>query len=464
MKIIVAGTGYVGLVQAAVCSEYGHEVYAYDVDQDKIEAFSTGQADEIEKFVMEPGLSNIIRETHGKSLFFSTDLNSIIEGTDAIFLCLPTPSNLDGSTNLTYFDAATEELAKIVAKRKDKRRVVIISKSTVPIKTVRRLEDIMKKAGVENFGVASNPEFLAEGTAVDQARRPDRVVVGCDHEDDFKILRRVYSQFVNHVRIKYIETTPETAEAIKYVANTMLLTYISFWNGVGAKLGEKISNVNIDDLRMGVTADDRISTWGSFVSNGAGGSCFGKDIASLIYQLRRLNVSTKMLEASFEVNEYQKVYLVDRAINEAGFKFNNKTVAVLGLAFKKHTNDMRDASSIKVIEAILGKGVSQINAYDPLANESAQQEFDPSKNILFEKIKYFDSAREAVEGTEALFISSDCEEFRGFSRTIEDTVKPPYLIMDGRRMIPDYDELVAKNYTYLAVGSVVKMSQKNDVF
>ena len=463
MKLIVAGTGYVGLVQAAVCSEYGHEVYAYDVDEAKIEAFSTGQADEIEKFVMEPGLSNIIRETHGKSLFFSDDLNSIIEGTDAIFLCLPTPSNLDGSTNLTYFDAATEELAQIIAKRKDKRRVVITSKSTVPIKTVRRLESILEKAGVENFGVASNPEFLAEGTAVQDllnpARRPDRVVVGCDHEADFKILRRVYSQFVNHVRIKYIETTPETAEAIKYVANTMLLTYISFWNGVGAKLGEKISNVNIDDLRMGVTADDRISTWGSFVSNGAGGSCFGKDIASLIYQLRRLNVSTKMLEASFEVNEYQKVYLVDRAINEADFKFNNKTVAVLGLAFKKHTNDMRDASSIKVVEALLGKGVSQINAYDPLANESAQQEFDPSKNILFEKVKYFQSAREAIEGTQALFISSDCEEFRGFSRTIEDTVKPPYLIMDGRRMIPDYDELVAKNYMYLAVGSVVKMSQ-----
>jgi UDPglucose 6-dehydrogenase len=130
MKLIVAGTGYVGLVQAAVCSEYGHEVYAYDVDEAKIEAFSTGQADEIEKFVMEPGLSNIIRETHGKTLFFSNDLDSIIEGTDAIFLCLPTPSNLDGSTNLTYFDAATEELAQIIAKRKDKRRVVITSKST----------------------------------------------------------------------------------------------------------------------------------------------------------------------------------------------------------------------------------------------------------------------------------------------------------------------------------------------
>jgi UDPglucose 6-dehydrogenase len=329
----------------------------------------------------------------------------------------------------------------------------------VPIQTARRLEGIMNKHAVENFGVASNPEFLAEGTAVNQARRPDRVEVGCDHEEDFKILRRVYSQFVHHVRIKYIETTPETAEAIKYVANTMLLTYISFWNGVGAKIGEKISNVNIDDLRLGVTADDRISTWGSFVSNGAGGSCFGKDIASLIYQLRRMNVSTKMLEASFEVNEYQKVYLVDRAINEAGFKFNNKTVAVLGLAFKKHTNDMRDASSIKVVEALLSKGVSQINAYDPLANETARQEFDPAKNILFEKIKYFDTAREAIEGTQSLFISSDCEEFRGFSRTIEDTVKPPYLIMDGRRMIPDYDELVIKNYTYLAVGSVAMKPQ-----
>jgi UDPglucose 6-dehydrogenase len=454
MKLIVVGTGYVGLVQAAVCSEYGHEVYAFDIDAEKIKAFSTASADEIERFVMEPGLSNIIRETHGKSLFFSNSLKSIIEGTDAIFLCLPTPSNLDGSTNLTYYDAAAEEIAEVLAQRREKRRVVIVSKSTVPIKTVRRLEAIMHKHGVENFGVASNPEFLAEGTAVDQARRPDRVVVGCDHPDDFKILRRVYSQFVNHVRIKYIETTPETAEAIKYVANTVLLTYISFWNGVGAKIGEKIAKVNIDDLRLGVTADDRISTWGSFVSNGAGGSCFGKDITSLIYQLRQMNVSTKMLEASFEVNEYQKVYLVDRAINEADFKFNNKTVAVLGLAFKKHTNDMRDASSIKVVETLLSKGVSQINAYDPLANGSAKREFDPSTNILFEKIKYFESAKEAILGTQALFISSDCEEFRGFSRTIEDTVKPPYLIMDGRRMIPDYHELVENNYTYLAVGSV----------
>ncbi len=455
MKIIVLGTGYVGLVHAAVCSEYGHEVYAYDNDIEKLKAFSTGQTREIENYVNEPGLANLIRETLNRYLYFSADLDAIIEGTDAVFMCLPTPPNLDGSTNLTFYDAAAENLAARVAARKDKRRIVVVNKSTVPIGTARHLESILDSHGVENIGVASNPEFLAEGTAVAQARRPDRVVVGCDHEEDFNILRRVYSQFVNHVRIKYIETTPETAEAIKYVANTVLLTYISFWNGVGAKIGEKIPNIIIDDLRSGVTADERISTWGSFVSNGAGGSCFGKDIASLINQLRKVNVRTKMLEASYEVNEYQKVYLVDRAITEAGFKFNKKTVTVLGLAFKKHTNDMRDASSIKVIESLLGKGAAKIKAYDPLANETAKSVFDPSKNILFEKIEYYATAKEAIEGSDALFISSDCEEFRGLSRTVEELVSPPYLILDGRRMIPDYEDLVGKQYTYLSVGSMV---------
>ena len=453
MKVIVLGTGYVGLVHAAVCSEYGHEVYAYDNNQEKLSAFASGKPQEIERYVNEPGLVNVIRENLDRYLFFSSDLKSIIEGTDAVFMCLPTPPNLDGSTNLTFYDAAAEHLAEQLGKRKDKRRVVIANKSTVPIGTARHLEQIMASHRVKNFGVSSNPEFLAEGTAVMQARRPDRVVVGCDDQLDFNILRRVYSQFVNHVRIKYIETTPETAESIKYVANTMLLTYISFWNGVGAKIGEKFPNIKIDDLRMGVTSDERISTWGSFVSNGAGGSCFGKDIASLINQLRKVNVSTKMLEASYEVNEFQKVYLVDRAITEAGFKFNNKTITVLGLAFKKHTNDMRDASSIKVIESLLGKGAARIQAYDPLANDAAQAVFDPAKNILFEKIAYFDSAKKAIEGSDALFISSDCEEFRGLSRTVETLVKPPYLIMDGRRMIPDFEDLTSKNYTYLAVGA-----------
>jgi UDPglucose 6-dehydrogenase len=346
-----------------------------------------------------------------------------------------------------------EYIAQLLAKRKDLRRVVLVDKSTVPIGTAREVEKLLQRYHVANFGVASNPEFLAEGSAISQARKPDRVVVGCDSEEDFRILRRVYSQFINHVRIKYVETTPETAEATKYISNTVLLTYVSFWNGIGARIAERLPNIKIEDLRRGVTADERISTWGSYVSNGAGGSVFGKDIRSFIFQLNRAGVDTSILESCYAVNEYQKVYLVNRAVEELGFQFQNKVVALLGLAFKKQSNDMRDASSIKVIETLLEKGVSKIKTYDPLTIEEAQKEFSPQKNPLFEKIEYFETAREAIEGSDALFISTDWEEFRGLSSTIENNVKPPYLIIDGRRMIPDYEELVRLGYTYLAVGS-----------
>jgi UDPglucose 6-dehydrogenase len=269
-------------------------------------------------------------------------------------------------------------------------------------------------------------------------------------------MRRVYPQFVNHVRIRYLETTPETAEAIKYMANTLLLTYISFWNGVGARLGETVPNIRMEDLKIGVTADSRISPWGSYVSNGAGGSCFGKDIQSLIYQMNRAGRSTDLLQAVYNINEYQKTYLVDRAVLEAGFNFNQKTVALMGMAFKKHTNDMRDASALKVVESLLARGVTAIRAYDPLATEDARRWFDPAQNYLFERISYHESAKEALEGSDAAFITTDWEEFRGLSRTIERTAPPPYLIIDGRRMLPDYEALVAKGYDYLPVGGVLR--------
>jgi UDPglucose 6-dehydrogenase len=331
--------------------------------------------------------------------------------------------------------------------------VVLVNKSTVPIGTAARLEGVLREHQVPNAGVASNPEFLPEGDAVEKSRRPDRVVVGANTEQDFRILRRIYSQFVNHVRIRYIETTPETAEAIKYVANTLLLTYISFWNGVGARLGETFPNLRIEDLKRGVTADARISTWGSYVSNGAGGSCFGKDIQSLVYQLRTAGQPTDLLQAVYAINEYQKTYLVERAMREAGVSFNHKRVALLGLAFKQRTNDMRDASSLGVVEALLGRGVREIRAYDPMAVGEAKRFFNPEQNQLFEKISYHATTKEALAGTDLLFISTDWEEFRGLSRTIEQVVKPPYLILDGRRMIPDFAELVEQGYGYLAVGS-----------
>ncbi|MFZ9857544.1 MAG: UDP-glucose dehydrogenase family protein [Roseiflexaceae bacterium] len=453
MKIIVVGTGFVGLCHAAVCSEYGHEVYAYDIDPIRINAYKTGQASEIERFINEPGLAGVIAENLNRYLFFTTNVSDIIEGTDAIFLCLPTPPKPDGSSDLSFYFTAVEYLAELLAKRADQRRVVIINKSTVPIGTARALEQVLIKHNVPNVGVASNPEFLPEGDAVEKSRRPDRVVVGADTEADFRIIRRIYSQFVNHVRIRYIETTPETAEAIKYVANTLLLTYVSFWNGVGARLGETFPNIRMEDLKRGVTADARISTWGSYVGIGAGGSCFGKDVQSLIYQLQSRDQDAQILQAVYDINEYQKVYLLDRAEREAQFSFANKTVAVLGLAFKQRTNDMRDSSALKVIEGLLGRGVKSIRAYDPMSMHEATKFFDPSKNPLFEKIQYEQSVKEALAGTDALVIATDWEEFRGLSRTIELNTQKPYLIIDGRRMIPDYSELVAQGYHYLAVGS-----------
>jgi len=453
MKIIVAGTGFVGLTHAAVLAETGHEVYAYDIDRDKIAAFSTGQRREIERYVNEPELASIVAETLNRYLFFVDSLEGLIDGTRAIFLCLPTPPNLDGSTDLNPYINAAHHLGDLLARRADPERIVLVNKSTVPIGTARRLQRILAEHNVPNFGVASNPEFLPEGSAVEKSRRPDRVVIGADTPEDFAILREVYAQFVNHVRIAYIETTPETAEAIKYVANTLLLTYISFWNGVGARLGETFDNIVMEDLKRGVTADTRISTWGSYVSNGAGGSCFGKDIQSLIYQLRRNNQPYSLLKDVYEINEYQKTYLIDRAVNEAGFHFNNKTVALLGLAFKKRTNDMRDSSALKVVEALLGRGVRTIRAYDPLAMEEARRYFDVGKNVLFEKIVYCETMQDALQGSDALFITTDWEEFRGVGSTIERIIEPPYLIIDGRRMIANYSALVKKGYTYLAVGS-----------
>jgi UDPglucose 6-dehydrogenase len=454
MKIIVVGTGFVGLTHAAVCAEYGHEVYAYDIDEDRIGTYKTGDGAAIERYVNEPGLSETIADSLNRHLFFVTDLAPVIEGTDVIFLCLPTPPKRDGSTDLSYYFDAVDALGALLAARQDQRRVLLVNKSTVPVGTARLLQNRLKEHKVPNFGVASNPEFLPQGNAVEASRRPDRVVIGADTVEDLQLMRRVYPQFVNHVRIRYIETTPETAEAIKYVANTLLLTYISFWNGVGGRLAETFDNIKMEDLKLGVTADARISTWGSYVSNGAGGSCFGKDIQSLVYQMNHAGQSTDLLQAVYNINEYQKSYLVDRAVHECGFAFNQKSVALLGLAFKKHTNDMRDSSALKVVESLLARGVSSIRAYDPLACAEAPRWFDVRDNHLYERISYHGTADEAIQGSHALFISTDWEEFRSLAPVIERAVKPPYLIIDGRRMIPDYDSLVQKGYDYLAVGGM----------
>ncbi|HWN71864.1 MAG TPA: UDP binding domain-containing protein, partial [Haliangium sp.] len=327
--------------------------------------------------------------------------------------------------------------------------------------------------GAHNAGAVSNPEFLPQGSALAAARKPDRMVIGADMEEDFLLLRRVYAgitgaslerpaggsagpdngQGNGPASVLYLETSPETAEAIKYTSNALLFTYISFWNGVGARVAERFPNVRMDDLRAGVTSDERISGWGAQVGIGAGGSCFGKDIRSLIHQLEGVASSAELLEAVHRINERQTSHLVERATAEARFDFAGKSVAVLGLAFKQGTNDMRDSAALRVIDALLARGVASIRACDPVVAEAtARCWLDPLSDPIYERVSCHASAEDALRGTHALFIATDWSEYGSIGGLLREVVQPPYLIIDGRRMIVNASDLVGRGYTYLPAG------------
>lgn len=471
MNIAIVGAGFVGLTHAAVCAEWGHRVIAYDIDSTRIAAFASGHGTAIERYVNEPGLAACVRAHLGENLCFTASSEFMssagADRPELIFLCLPTPTGADGSTDRRHYIAAAREVATRLARRGSVERVVVVSKSTVPIGTTRMLHSILIERGARFVGVAANPEFLPQGCALSAARAPDRVVVGADSEDDLALVRSAYEPLLERTRAYYLETTPETAEAIKYVGNALLFTYISFWNGIGARLAEGSPRVRMDDLRRGVLGDRRISDWGAQVSNGAGGSCFGKDLRSLVQQMESwprqpgnhlpesCRYSVDLLRAVHSINEYQKTYLLERACRETGVRFNNKTVAVLGLAFKCNTNDMRESSALRVVEDLLARGARAIRAHDPVVDaHTARRWLDPDTNHLFERISYHRSAAEALRGSDLLFISTDWAEYHNLAGTIREVVSPPYLIIDGRRMIRDAQRLVGLGYSYLTVGAV----------
>jgi UDPglucose 6-dehydrogenase len=473
MKILVMGTGFVGLTHAAVCAELGHEVVAYDVDAARIAAYASGEPEAIERHVNEPGLAECIAVHMDENLRFVATPRALADalgvggscaGADVVFLCVPTPAQPNGATDRSFYLAAARQVAAMLARRTSQTRVAVVNKSTVPIGTTRLLGQILREHGAHHAGAVSNPEFLPQGHALAAARAPDRMVIGADMKEDFLLLRRVYAEMIGPAprsarsgigsgAIPYLETTPETAEAIKYASNALLFTYISFWNGVGGRIGERFPNVDMDDLRAGVTGDERISAWGAQIGIGAGGSCFGKDIRSLIHQLESAACSVDLLEAVHRVNELQKVYLVERAAAEARFDFAGKTVAVLGLAFKQGTNDMRDSAALRVIDALLARGVAAIRAHDPVVGEdTARRWLDPRSDPMFERVSHHDSAEEALRGSQALFIATDWSEYRSIGGLLREVVQPPYLVIDGRRMLVNASDLVSRGYTYLPAG------------
>ena len=463
MKIVVIGAGFVGLTHAAVCAEMGHDVFVYDIDAARVAAYASGEHAAIERYVNEPGLAACIARQRHRTLRFSTAPPALAaalgagggEGAEAVFLCVPTPPQPSGATDRRHYLAAAHQVADALAVRRSSRRVVVVNKSTVPVGTARLLQGLLAMRGAHHAGVASNPEFLPQGNALAASRHPDRIVVGADTEEDFHILRRVYASSAGQ-RCPYIATTPETAEAIKYVANALLFTYISFWNGVGARLGERNGSIDMNALRAGVTADVRISAWGAQVGMGAGGSCFGKDLRSLIHQLETDPGATELLHAVYRINELQKTGLVERAVREAGFCFAGKTVTLLGLAFKQDTNDMRDSAALRAIDALLERGVAAIRAHDPVIDaRAAKRWLDPVHEARFARITYHDSVEEALAGSHALLVATDWDHYRHIAGAIREAVQPPYLILDGRRMIAGAEDLAARGYDYLPVGGML---------
>lgn len=467
MKIVIIGAGFVGLTHAAVCAELGHQVVAYDVDKERIAAYASGARQAIERHVNEAGVAACVARHLGRGLRFTADPAVLAgalgaagasPGAEAVFLCVATPPQHSGATDRRFYVAAVTQVVALLARRRGIGRVAVVNKSTVPIGTTRHLAQLLRERGVRNAGAVSNPEFLPQGDALNAALRPDRVVVGADGEADFEILRRVYARVASPGpgtpgATPYIETTPETSEAIKYVSNALLFTYVSFWNGVGARLGERMPGVHLDDLRAGVTSDARISDWGARVGIGAGGSCFGKDICSLIHQLESVASPAELLQAVYRANELQKVYLIERAAREVPFDFEGKTVAVLGLAFKQNTNDMRDSAALRVIEALLARGVVAVRAHDPMVDApSARRWLDPARDPMLERVSHHGSVAEALQGSHAALVATDWDAYRHLDGLLHEVVSPPYLVIDGRRMLAEPDRLVARGFTYLPVG------------
>jgi UDPglucose 6-dehydrogenase len=373
-------------------------------------------------------------------------------------MCLPTPYLEDGSSNLSYLLDATDTIAKVLLNRSHDSRnnfVLLINKSTVPIGTATMLNEHIRKLGLANFEVASNPEFLPEGDAVKSAIHAHKVIIGAFRKESFEILREIYSVLVNSQT--YIETNPETAEAIKYAANALLYAFIVTWQAIPGKIGEGFPQVDFDIVKRGILADNRITTWGSYLSAGAGGSCFKKDILSLAHQLDRTGVDSSFARMIDTINEHHKSYLIERAEREANYDFTGKTVALLGAAFKQDTNDMRESNVLKVVPELLKRGVKEIKVYDPLALMEAKKYFDPMDSG-HKKISYHSVLKDVLVGADVSYIATDHNEFRALSDLLIPYTNKPHLVIDGRRMIYStvLPKLLRNGISYLAIGGTFR--------
>jgi len=430
-KITFVGTGYVGLVGGAGISEFGHQVTCADIDQNKIERLKAGEIP-----IYEPGLESLVKQNVAKGrLHFSHDVPKSIQNADIIFVAVGTPQRSNGEANLS----AIESVAKTIGENLNGYKI-ICTKSTVPIGTGKRIEEIIRSVNPNvDFDYVSNPEFLREGAAVKDFLHPDRVVIGTRTQKAIKVMGEVYRPlYINETPI--ISTTVETAEMIKYAANAFLSLKISYINEI-ANLCEAVG-ADVQDVARAMGLDGRISAKFLHPGPGYGGSCFPKDTHALAATGQKNRSPLLTVEAAIKTNASQKVRMVDKLKRLMGGSFKGKTVAVLGLAFKPQTDDVREAASIVIVSNLAESGAT-VQAYDPIAMDNFKNHFP--------NIQYFDSWQDAVKNADACILLTEWNEFRGMDlNKLKDLMKTPVLL-DTKNII-SIQELESRGFTYDNIG------------
>ena len=430
MNITVIGTGYVGLVTGACFSKMGNKVYCVDIDEAKIEGLKEGILP-----IFEPHLGTMVKDSQKKGdLIFTSQIKEALDNTDIIFIAVGTPMASDGSANLDYIFSAATDIAENIT-----RDSLVVVKSTVPIgtcfKVKEHIEEILKKNGSPvKIDIASNPEFLKEGRAIEDCMHPDRVVIGAEKDEVFEKLKELYVSFVlNHDRFVLMDV--KSSEMTKYVANAMLATKISFMNEI-ANICE-VTGADVQKVRLGIGSDKRIGYDFIYAGCGYGGSCFPKDVQALINTAKSHGYEPKILSNVEEVNANQKMVLVNKVVDRFGSDLNGRTFGIWGLAFKPGTDDVREATSQVVITSLIDKG-AKIKAYDPKANDEFKKAID-SKYLS--SIEFVDNRYSATDNCDALILITEWKELRNPDFDLLSEKLNERVIFDGRNI---YDKKITK--------------------
>jgi UDPglucose 6-dehydrogenase len=431
MRIAMIGTGYVGLVSGACFADFGHRVCCVDKDAAKIDRLNDGLMP-----IWEPGLEAIVKANAERGrLTFATDVRAAVEEAEAVFIAVGTPARRgDGHADLTYVFDAVRELASAL-----KPGMVVVTKSTVPVGTGDRIEEILHEEGVADVSVASNPEFLREGAAIADFKHPDRIIVGAEDDRAQDVLREIYRPlFLNRAPI--LITGRRTAELTKYAANAFLAVKISFINEM-ADLCEAV-DADVQDVARGIGLDNRIGAKFLHAGPGYGGSCFPKDTLALLQTADAAGVDQRIVRTTVAVNDDRKEQMVERVARALGGDVSGKRVGVLGLAFKPNTDDMREAPSIPIVKALVKRG-AQVTAFDPVAREQAEQ--------VLSGLTFADDAYGTADGADALVIVTEWDEFRALDLDrIAASLRGKVLV--DLRNVYDRREAEDAGLTYYGVG------------